>query len=155
MGDGALRARGNSDGVGAGGDHAPRPYGERPAPDAAGGRRQVFDAPRARRPKRPREVASASPPVADASSAPAKSKKSKNGKKGGAKFDVTCVECGAAAQVPFKPIEGRDIYCQPCYQARRLVAPAPKTDPMLEVAAPPAEVDAVEEGSTRRTPERA
>jgi CxxC-x17-CxxC domain-containing protein len=34
------------------------------------------------------------------------------------KFDVTCQECGTAAQVPFKPIEGRDVFCQPCYRAR-------------------------------------
>ena len=40
-------------------------------------------------------------------------------------FDVTCVECGAAAQVPFKPIEGRDIFCQPCYRARRGLAVLP------------------------------
>jgi CxxC-x17-CxxC domain-containing protein len=38
------------------------------------------------------------------------------------KFDVTCIECGTAAQVPFKPIEGREVFCQPCYRARRGVA---------------------------------
>ena len=44
------------------------------------------------------------------------------------KFDVTCIECGTGAQVPFKPIEGRDVFCQPCYRARRGIA-APTTEP--------------------------
>jgi CxxC-x17-CxxC domain-containing protein len=35
------------------------------------------------------------------------------------RFDITCAECGAAAQVPFKPIEGRQVFCQACYRARR------------------------------------
>lgn len=38
------------------------------------------------------------------------------------KFDITCAECGVAAQVPFKPIEGRQVFCQECYRARRGVA---------------------------------
>ena len=55
------------------------------------------------------------------------------------KFDVTCQECGTAAQVPFKPIEGRDVFCQPCYRARRGIA-APTTEPNLatDAAAPDA-----------------
>jgi CxxC-x17-CxxC domain-containing protein len=35
------------------------------------------------------------------------------------KFDITCVTCGVQAQVPFKPIEGREVFCKTCYQARR------------------------------------
>ena len=35
------------------------------------------------------------------------------------RFDITCQVCGVAAQVPFKPIAGRSLYCKPCYQARR------------------------------------
>ena len=34
-------------------------------------------------------------------------------------FDVVCTSCGAAAQVPFEPAAGRDIFCQPCYRSRR------------------------------------
>lgn len=34
-------------------------------------------------------------------------------------FDITCKTCGGVAQVPFKPIEGRDVFCQPCYRARK------------------------------------
>jgi len=35
------------------------------------------------------------------------------------RYDITCMDCGAAAQVPFKPIEGRQIFCQPCYRLRK------------------------------------
>lgn len=36
-----------------------------------------------------------------------------------AKFDIACGQCGAHAQVPFKPLEGREVFCQDCYRARR------------------------------------
>ena len=29
--------------------------------------------------------------------------------------DVTCSKCGAQTQVPFKPTEGRAVYCKDCY----------------------------------------
>jgi CxxC-x17-CxxC domain-containing protein len=35
------------------------------------------------------------------------------------KYDITCGECGVPAQVPFKPLEGRQVFCQECYRARR------------------------------------
>ena len=35
------------------------------------------------------------------------------------RYDITCAECGAEAQVPFKPLEGRQVFCQPCYRARK------------------------------------
>jgi CxxC-x17-CxxC domain-containing protein len=34
-------------------------------------------------------------------------------------FNITCSSCGVATQVPFQPIEGRDVFCQPCYRARK------------------------------------
>jgi CxxC-x17-CxxC domain-containing protein len=34
-------------------------------------------------------------------------------------FHITCSACGAQAEVPFQPAEGRDVFCQPCYRARR------------------------------------
>lgn len=37
----------------------------------------------------------------------------------GAMFDVTCRTCGVKTQVPFRPVEGRDVFCQPCYRARK------------------------------------
>jgi CxxC-x17-CxxC domain-containing protein len=48
------------------------------------------------------------------------------------KFDITCGACGIAAQVPFKPIEGREVFCQECYRARRGTA-RPETE-VLDVA---------------------
>jgi CxxC-x17-CxxC domain-containing protein len=51
------------------------------------------------------------------------------------KFDVTCITCGTPAQVPFKPIEGRDVFCQPCYRARRPAGDAASAPPPSEVAA--------------------
>ena len=35
------------------------------------------------------------------------------------KYDITCGTCGAQAQVPFKPLEGRQVFCQACYRARK------------------------------------
>lgn len=29
--------------------------------------------------------------------------------------DTTCSDCGKATQVPFKPTEGRPVYCRDCY----------------------------------------
>lgn len=34
-------------------------------------------------------------------------------------FSITCNSCGAQSEVPFKPAEGRDVYCQACYRARK------------------------------------
>jgi CxxC-x17-CxxC domain-containing protein len=28
---------------------------------------------------------------------------------------VTCSDCGNEAEVPFKPAEGRPVYCRDCY----------------------------------------
>jgi len=33
--------------------------------------------------------------------------------------DATCSECGAQTKVPFKPVEGRPVYCRDCYQKHR------------------------------------
>ncbi|MCX6711523.1 MAG: DNA-directed RNA polymerase [Candidatus Woesearchaeota archaeon] len=32
---------------------------------------------------------------------------------------VTCSDCGAEAEVPFKPIEGRPVYCKECYRKHK------------------------------------
>ena len=34
-------------------------------------------------------------------------------------YEVTCAECGATTTVPFKPTEGRPVYCRDCFQAKR------------------------------------
>ncbi|HEX9909117.1 MAG TPA: CxxC-x17-CxxC domain-containing protein [Thermoplasmata archaeon] len=30
-----------------------------------------------------------------------------------------CSDCGCETQVPFKPTEGRPVYCRECYQKHR------------------------------------
>lgn len=32
---------------------------------------------------------------------------------------ITCDDCGKEAEVPFKPTEGRPVYCQECFQKHR------------------------------------
>ncbi len=34
-------------------------------------------------------------------------------------FDATCSDCGQQTQVPFKPMEGRPVYCRDCYQKHK------------------------------------
>ena len=34
-------------------------------------------------------------------------------------YEATCAECGATTTVPFKPTQGRPVYCRDCYKARR------------------------------------
>ncbi len=32
---------------------------------------------------------------------------------------VTCSECGRECEVPFKPTEGKPVYCKECYSKKR------------------------------------
>jgi len=32
---------------------------------------------------------------------------------------TTCSECGKECEVPFKPAEGKPVYCRDCYSKRR------------------------------------
>jgi CxxC-x17-CxxC domain-containing protein len=32
---------------------------------------------------------------------------------------ATCAECGKECEVPFKPTEGRDVFCKECFQKKR------------------------------------
>jgi len=34
-------------------------------------------------------------------------------------YDTVCSECSSPCKVPFKPIEGRPVYCRDCYAKRR------------------------------------
>lgn len=34
-------------------------------------------------------------------------------------FDAVCSECGCDTKVPFKPTEGKPVYCRECFQAHR------------------------------------
>lgn len=42
-----------------------------------------------------------------------KNRKQKNKKQ---LFDAVCSKCGVATKVPFKPIEGKEIYCRECFK---------------------------------------
>lgn len=42
-----------------------------------------------------------------------KARKQKNRKK---LYDVVCSKCGAETKVPFKPIEGKEVYCRDCFK---------------------------------------
>jgi CxxC-x17-CxxC domain-containing protein len=33
--------------------------------------------------------------------------------------NVKCSDCGVETQVPFKPTEGRPVYCRECYQKHK------------------------------------
>lgn len=90
--DGARPARG--DGEGAFARHG-RPGPARGAP------------PRARRPQGDQGAASAAPATGPRRRAQAEM------------FSITCNACGTSAEVPFKPAEGREVFCQACYRARK------------------------------------
>jgi len=32
---------------------------------------------------------------------------------------ATCAECGNDCEVPFKPIEGKPVYCRDCYRKKK------------------------------------
>ena len=34
-------------------------------------------------------------------------------------FKATCSDCGQECEVPFKPTEGRPVYCRECYAKHR------------------------------------
>lgn len=35
-------------------------------------------------------------------------------------FETTCTECGKATTVPFKPTQGKPVYCRTCFSKRNL-----------------------------------
>jgi len=36
---------------------------------------------------------------------------------------ATCAECGKECEVPFKPIEGRDVFCKECFMKKKGITP--------------------------------
>ncbi len=34
-------------------------------------------------------------------------------------YEVTCAECGVSTTGPFKPTEGRPVYCRDCFRSHR------------------------------------
>ncbi|MEB3299574.1 MAG: zinc-ribbon domain containing protein [Candidatus Sericytochromatia bacterium] len=35
------------------------------------------------------------------------------------RFPATCSACGCSTTVPFRPVQGRPVYCQGCFRPRR------------------------------------
>ena len=60
-------------------------------------------------------VAAAQPALAEAAPSPKPARK----RPAAELFPITCNTCGAQAEVPFKPAEGREVFCPTCYRARR------------------------------------
>ena len=42
-----------------------------------------------------------------------------------AETTINCSQCGRETTVPFKPTQGRPVYCRECFQQRRVVAGPP------------------------------
>jgi len=40
---------------------------------------------------------------------------------------TVCSQCGKETTVPFKPTQGRPVYCRECFQQRRTIGPASAT----------------------------
>lgn len=41
---------------------------------------------------------------------------------------ITCSSCGKESEVPFKPIEGRPVFCRDCYQNQKGESSAPRRE---------------------------
>jgi CxxC-x17-CxxC domain-containing protein len=57
-----------------------------------------------------------------------KSKRSQSGSgQGSHRVETTtvCSQCGKETTVPFKPTQGRPVYCRDCFQQRRSASPPP------------------------------
>ena len=102
-----------------------RPF-QRPGFDRPSFDRPSFDRGRGARPSpAPSEHRPTPSPAADA--APRKERP---------RYDITCQGCGVGAQVPFKPVEGRALYCKPCYLSRKAGGPSPNAHPAPEPGTP-------------------
>ena len=69
--------------------------------------------PKAEEPKAKEPVSSPAAPASDAA-APAGTDQY-----GRQLYNVKCASCGKQAQVPFKPVGGRPVYCRDCYMQQR------------------------------------
>jgi len=69
---------------------------------------------------------------------------------------AVCAECGQECEVPFKPAEGRPVYCRDCYAKKRGPTnrfergPRQEQQPQKEA---PAESEDFEESSSEETEE--
>ena len=41
---------------------------------------------------------------------------------------ATCAECGKECEVPFKPTQGRDVFCQDCFKKRKGFKPKEESE---------------------------
>jgi len=58
---------------------------------------------------------------------------------------ATCAECGKECEVPFKPIEGRDVFCKECFMKKKGITPrSEKTEEESEEVEKPEESEEVE-----------
>ncbi len=39
------------------------------------------------------------------------------------KHKAVCAECGKECEVPFKPTEGRDVFCRECFMKKKGITP--------------------------------
>ncbi len=101
-------------------DRSPRPSGgwrgSSPPPGRNGNRPNAAFGRTERRPPSRQPSVFPPPPPQNAEKKPEKQARARPERP---KFDILCAECGTTAQVPFKPLEGRQVFCQPCYRARR------------------------------------
>ena len=42
-------------------------------------------------------------------------KRRQNNRRNRKMYDAVCSKCGAQTQVPFRPVEGREVYCKECF----------------------------------------
>ena len=43
---------------------------------------------------------------------------------------AVCTDCGTTTTVPFRPIQGKPVYCRPCFQAYRSVPSSTVNEPV-------------------------
>jgi len=34
-------------------------------------------------------------------------------------YEITCAKCGKKDNIPFKPVDGRAVYCKSCYNSTK------------------------------------
>ena len=45
---------------------------------------------------------------------------------------ATCAECGKECEVPFKPAEGRDVFCKECFMKKKGITPRRESEETSE-----------------------
>lgn len=50
---------------------------------------------------------------------PQRCKACRQAKKASTMYEAVCDDCGGVARVPFKPSEGKPVYCSACFEKRK------------------------------------